>query len=981
MQFGRSKADGLSREGHRRSRKSAKRRPIVLGSECLEPRRLLAAASINQAPNFTVAEQAALSSQLVATISDPTATVSDYAASISWGDGTTTPGQVLGTTQTGVFSVVGSHAYSDERSDGGNDTVRVFVSKDGGAAVTVGESATVTDPPISGSGGFSFSAVEGTSPGSQLVAILTDPAPETTAPLPYTATIDWGDGSVTAGTVTYNPALSAFQVIGGADHTYSTFGTETIKVTLTHDNTPNVTVTDTAAVSDAAIVAQGGFTYTANEGASPTAQPVATFTDPGSIDPLADYSATIDWGDGNTTAGSISLTGNQFSVLGAHTYAEEGSGVIQVVIEHNGTASPAVTVTGAYNISDPAVHLTGLTLSTTEGAVVSGAAVATFTDPGGKEDVGDYSAQIDWGDGTVSPGIVSLNAVSSIYTVAGSHIFQSPGIQAIVVTVQHDVATNATVTATAQVADVPVVGTAAATFRAVEGTSSASQILATFTDPGVIEPVTGYGATIDWGDGTTSTSGTTTNSPTVSFNPGTQVFTVTDQHLYSEDGIFPITVTLSHDQATNVTVTGTASVSDPAVVAIGGATFTALEYRQTPTETLANFSDPGGGEAVSDYSASINWGDGTVTSGQIASNGINTNFSVSGSHVFTTFGTHTPTVTVFHDQAPSDTVQDTAVVSVPTIQLSALPATWREWTVPVELSPLATLSFTDTEMTATINWGDGTASAGAITPDMLGSSGTVRGSHTYTEAGNYTISITVNDGTQSTTLAIPTTVLRELLPMPDPDAATPNDYYVAEAYGDVLRREVDSEGLRFWASALDAGFPRSALASALVNSPEYLANFVIGPAYVRYLGRAADSNGLQFWVSQMQNGLTDAMLVAYFASSPEFFGNAGGTNTGYVTALYNNVLGRSPDADGETFWVNQLNAGVSRFSVALQFAASGENFTDVVINDYELLLGRAPNSFELNTSASALAQGTLTDEGLIANIVATDEYFALSQNE
>ncbi|MGH7139006.1 MAG: DUF4214 domain-containing protein, partial [Pirellulales bacterium] len=436
----------------------------------------------------------------------------------------------------------------------------------------------------------------------------------------------------------------------------------------------------------------------------------------------------------------------------------------------------------------------------------------------------------------------------------------------------------------------------------------------------------------------------------------------------------------SHYVATNVTVTGTASVSDPAVVAVGGANFTASEYRQTPTETLADFTDPGGAEAVSDYSASINWGDGTVTSGQIASNGTN-NFSVLGSHVFTTFGTHTPTVTVFHEQAPSDTVQDTAVVSIPTIQLSALPATWREWTVPVELSPLATLSFTDTEMTATIYWGDGAASAGVITPDMLGSSGTVRGSHTYTEAGNYTITIVVNDGPQTTALAIPTTVLRELLPMPNPNAATADDYYVAEAYGDVLRREVDSEGLRVWASALDAGLPRLALANALVNSPEYLTNFVIGPAYSRYLGRAADSNGLQFWISKMQNGLTDAMLVAGFASSPEFFANAGGTNAGYVTALYKNVLGRSPDAGGQMFWENKLNAGASRYSVALQFATSGEDFTDVVINDYELLLGRAPTALELNTSASALAQGTLTDEALIANIVATDEYFALSQSE
>jgi hypothetical protein len=645
--------------------------------------------------------------------------------------------------------------------------------------------------------------------------------------------------------------------------------------------------------------------------------------------------------------------------------------VVNITINHDGFATPAAS---SYNISDPAVVLTPLTLSATEGTALSGATVARFIDPGGAEDKGDYTAQINWGDSTTTAGTVTFNAQTNVFSVTGSHNYQTPGVMLVTVTVSHDVANSATTTATANVSDVPVVGTAGPVFSATEGKASSPQVVATFTDPGVIEAPAGYQATINWGDGTTADSGS------ISYNNAAQVFTVTDQHLYAEDGIFPITVTLGHDRATNVTVSGKASVLDLAVQATGAASFTSVEYRQSAVQALAAFSDPGGAEPLSDYSATVNWGDGTSSSGQIISNGSN-NFEVLGAHIYTTFGTHTPTVTINHDQAPAATVQDTAVVSVPPIQINALSATWREWTVPVELSPLATLSFTDTEMLATIAWGDGATSLGVITPDMLGSSGTVRGQHMYTEAGNYTITITVNDGPQSQTKAIPTTVLRELLPIPDPNAGTLNEYYVAEVYGDILRRGVDGEGLRFWSSALDAGVPRIAVADALLNSPEYLGSFVVGPAYVKYLGRSADSGGLQFWISQMQNGVTDAMLAAFFASSPEFYAKAGGTNAGYVTALYQNVLDRTPDASGEAFWLGQLNAGASRYSVALQFATSGENFTDLAINDYQSLLGRAPTAAEESTAVTALAQGSLTDEGLLAYIVATDEYFAQSQTE
>jgi hypothetical protein len=63
-------------------------------------------------------------------------------------------------------------------------------------------------------------------------------------------------------------------------------------------------------------------------------------------------------------------------------------------------------------------------------------ATATFTDadPGGMSS--DYTAQIEWGDGTESPGAISAGAGPGPYTVSGSHTFASTGTFTITTTIK-----------------------------------------------------------------------------------------------------------------------------------------------------------------------------------------------------------------------------------------------------------------------------------------------------------------------------------------------------------------------------------------------------------------------------------------------------------------------------------------------------------------------------------------------------------------
>jgi hypothetical protein len=95
-------------------------------------------------------------------------------------------------------------------------------------------------------------------------------------------------------------------------------------------------VISAGSITDAAVLPKGGFTVTGTETVSTGDQTVATFEDPAGAEVLADYSATIAWGDGNTSSGAISFNSitQIFTVTGHHTYSEEGAPTIVVTIHH-----------------------------------------------------------------------------------------------------------------------------------------------------------------------------------------------------------------------------------------------------------------------------------------------------------------------------------------------------------------------------------------------------------------------------------------------------------------------------------------------------------------------------------------------------------------------------------------------------------------------------------------------------------------------
>ncbi|SHM89110.1 protein of unknown function [Pseudomonas asturiensis] len=96
--------------------------------------------------------------------------------------------------------------------------------------------------------------------------------------------------------------------------------------------------------------------------------------------------------------------------------------------------------------------------------------------------------------------------------------------------------------------------------------------------------------------------------------------------------------------------------------------------------------------------------------------------------------------------------------------------------------------------------------------------------------------------------------------------------------------------------------------------------------YMAVFDRSPDEGGFRYWDQQMDQGMPFNDVAASFINSNEFSQTYGTLNTGgFVEQLYLNVLNRTADAEGQNWWVAQLENGVlSRQEVVTGFSESAE---------------------------------------------------------
>jgi hypothetical protein len=170
------------------------------------------------------------------------------------------------------------------------------------------------------------------------------------------------------------------------------------------------------------------------------------------------------------------------------------------------------------------------------------------------------------------------------------------------------------------------------------------------------------------------------------------------------------------------------------------------------------------------------------------------------------------------------------------------------------------------------------------------------------------------------------------------------------------------------------GQPYSIIAQGIFESNERL-DPIISQYYRQFLLREPDAQGLAYWrdnVWKRDGGPEN--VVAGMISSPEFFKSAGGTNSDWVSALYQRLLNRQADAQGLQFWTTHLNNGtMTRQQVVLGFEDSPENFRNDVTGFFQQYLNRQPTADELASYVAQMEAGA-SQRQIQIELIDTPEY-------
>ncbi len=445
-------------------------------------------------------------------------------------------------------------------------------------------------------------------------------------------------------------------------HTYSEPGIYTVTLTV-DDEAGNGPVSDTltATVMDVTPpVAEAGPDKTVNEDTS------VAFNGSGSSDNVGIVSYAWDFGDGGTGSG----------VAVNHTYSNPGTYTVTL------TVTDGVGLSDSDTLTVTVIDVTPPLVEAGADQIVSEDISTTFNGGGSSDNVGIVSYQWNFGDGGTGNGIIV------------SHTYSNPGTYIVTLMVD-DAAGNGPVsdTLTVKVVDTtPPVADAGPNQTVNEDTSATFDGSGSSDDEGIVS------YQWDFGDGGTASG-------------------ITVSHIYSDPGTYTVTLTVTDVVGLSDTDTLTVTVLDvtPPIADAG-------PDQAVNEDTPVTFNGNGSSDNVGIVSYAWDFGDGGTASG------------ITVSHTYSNPGTYTVTLTV-NDAAGNGPVSDTLTLTV----LDATP--------PVaEAGPNQTV---DEDTSATFNGGGSSDNVGIVSYQWdFGDGGTGSGitvNHIYSNAGTYTVTLTVRD--------------------------------------------------------------------------------------------------------------------------------------------------------------------------------------------------------------------------------------------
>ena len=103
---------------------------------------------------------------------------------------------------------------------------------------------------------------------------------------------------------------------------------------------------------------------------------------------------------------------------------------------------------------------------------------------------------------------------------------------------------------------------------------------------------------------------------------------------------------------------------------------------------------------------------------------------------------------------------------------------------------------------------------------------------------------------------------------------TPDQAWVTALYNNILGRDPDQQGLGYWTTVIQTHTKQSVVLG-FVTSGEYRTTLING-WFQLYLGRTLDAAGQQFWLNQMQGGVGQDQIQIGIIGSAEYRAKFGG---------------------------------------------------------------------------------------------------------
>jgi chitodextrinase len=451
----------------------------------------------------------------------------------------------------------------------------------------------------------------------------------------------------------------------------------------------------------------------------------------------------------------VPINSGSYSIQGSNTYAEPGRYAGSIIADdaNGSSASLSFTADVAAAPLDPGGPET---IDAVQNRTFSGE-VGTMVDTAGAySNPSDLSATIYWGDGKDSAAtLVPLGGGN--YSVQGTNVYGSAGTFSGSIQV-FDHAGSSSSSSLGMSFSASVSGASYApldpgspeAIYSAEGQTFSGAVGLVFDEAGDNSNLANLSGTISWGNGDIS------NATLVPINGNSGSYSVQGTEVYTEAGSYSGSVQVTESGGESARLSFEAYVA-AASLSAGSPESIDISLGQTYSGEVANFSDQAGAySSPSNLSATINWGDGTTSPGQIvplgggsfavcASYGDNHTYATEGSYYGTAdvteqggnslTGTYAPQFTAFVDAAlqpgSAETISATQGHSFGGEVGSFVDAAGSASNPP--------------SLSATVDFGDGRSPVYADIVPLGDGTYSVQASYTYASAGSYGGSVQVSE--------------------------------------------------------------------------------------------------------------------------------------------------------------------------------------------------------------------------------------------